>query len=98
MTLRTRKFAARGMTTRTQRPSERDTEAAAFRYVLRGRHHHNDRIKFFTIAEVAESLRVSSRTIRRRIRAGDLVVHRIGDLVRIAERDLRAFLAMHREG
>jgi excisionase family DNA binding protein len=97
MTRRTRKLSARGMNARAQRPSERDTEAAAFGYV-RGRHHRNDQIKFFTIAEVAESLRVSRRTIRRRIKAGDLVVHRIGDLVRIAERDLRAFLAMHREG
>jgi excisionase family DNA binding protein len=97
MTLRTRKLAARGMTPRTERPSERETGVASFGYV-RGRHRHNDQIKFFTIAEVAESLRVSSRTIRRRIRAGDLVVHRIGNLVRIAERDLRAFLAMYREG
>jgi excisionase family DNA binding protein len=97
MTLRMRKLAARGRNARTRRPSERDSEAATFGCV-RGRHHRNDQVKFFTIAEVAESLRVSRRTIRRRIKAGDLIVHRIGDLVRIAERDLRAFLAIHRDG
>jgi hypothetical protein len=36
--------------------------------------------------------------VRRWIDAGDLVVHRVGAIVRIAEPDLRAFLALHREG
>ena len=52
----------------------------------------------FTIAEVAERLRVSTRTVRRWIEAGDLVAHRFGGIVRIAETDLRAFLALHRGG
>jgi hypothetical protein len=30
--------------------------------------------------------------------AGDLVVHRVGGVVRVSEGDLRAFLALHREG
>jgi excisionase family DNA binding protein len=47
---------------------------------------------------VAERLHVATRTVRRWIAADDLVVHRIGGVVRIAERDLRAFLALHREG
>ena len=59
---------------------------------------HGDRIRFFTIAEVAERLQVAPRTVRRWIQAGDLVVHRVGGVVRIAELDLRAFLALHREG
>ena len=54
--------------------------------------------EFFTIIEVAERLHVASRTVRRWIEAGDLIVHRIGGVVRIGERDLRAFLALHREG
>jgi excisionase family DNA binding protein len=57
-----------------------------------------DRVKFFTIAEVAEMLRVATRTVRRRIASGDLIAHRFGGAVRIAERDLWAFLALHREG
>jgi excisionase family DNA binding protein len=65
---------------------------------LAPRRHRNDPIKFFTIAEVAESLHVATRTVRRWIEAGDLVVHRIGGILRIAEGDLRAFLALHREG
>ena len=62
------------------------------------RHHRESRINFFTIAEVAEHLHVSGRTVRRWIEAGTLVAHRVGGIVRIAEADLRAFLALHREG
>ena len=54
--------------------------------------------KFYNINEVAERLQVATRTVRRWIEAGDLVVHRLGGVVRIAEGDLRAFLALHREG
>lgn len=53
--------------------------------------------QFFTIAEVAERLDVSTRTVRRWIRSGDLVAHRFGGVVRIAESDLRSFLAAHRD-
>jgi excisionase family DNA binding protein len=47
---------------------------------------------------VAEALDVSPRTVRRWIANGDLIAHRINGVVRIAEDDLRAFLALHREG
>jgi excisionase family DNA binding protein len=60
------------------------------------RRQQGEAIKFFTIAEVAEHLGVCSRTVRRWIAAGDLVVHRVGGVIRIAEGDLRAFLAAHR--
>jgi excisionase family DNA binding protein len=43
-------------------------------------------------------LRVCTRTVRRWIAAGKLVTHRFDSAVRIAEPDLRAFLALHREG
>jgi excisionase family DNA binding protein len=56
------------------------------------------RVEFFTIGEVAEMLGVATRTVRRWISAGELVVHRFGAAVRIAEPDLRAFLALHRQG
>jgi excisionase family DNA binding protein len=74
-----------------------DMEVGAFGHV-RGRRHRDNQIKFFTIAEVAERLHVATRTVRRWIKADDLVVHRVGGVVRIAESDLRAFLALHREG
>jgi excisionase family DNA binding protein len=54
--------------------------------------------KFYTISTVAEALDVSSRTVRRWIANGELVVHRVDGVVRIAEGDIRAFLALHREG
>ena len=84
------------MSSRIHSSSDSDLEVAAFADV-RGRRHRDNQIKFFTIAEVAERLRVSTRTVRRWIMAGDLVAHRPGGLVRIAESDLRAFLAAHRE-
>jgi excisionase family DNA binding protein len=51
---------------------------------------------FFTVAEVAERLNVSTRTVRRWIALGLLRVHRFGRTVRISEADLAAFLATHR--
>ena len=57
-----------------------------------------EQIKFFTIAEVAERLGVSTRTVRRWIEDLELVAHRFGRAVRVAETDLKAFLAMHRDG
>jgi excisionase family DNA binding protein len=52
--------------------------------------------KFFTIGQVADLLEVSTRTVRRWTDAGLLVTHRFGGVVRIAEHDLRLFLAQHR--
>ena len=73
----------------------RDVELATHGEV-RHRHRRDD-LNFFKISEVAERLRVSTRTVRRWIENGDLIVHRVGG-IRIAEGDLRAFLALHREG
>ena len=84
------------MSSRTQPPSDIDKEAAAFGHA-RGRRHRDDQIKLLTIPDVAERLNVSTRTVRRRVDAGDLVVHRIGRVVRISEGDLRVFLALHRK-
>jgi excisionase family DNA binding protein len=63
-----------------------------------GRRRRDNEIRFFTIAEVAERLGVSTRTVRRWIKVGDLVAYRISGVLRITESDLRAFLALHREG
>ena len=56
------------------------------------------RIQFFTIAQTASMLAVNARTVRRRIASGELVAHHFGAAVRIADSDLRAFLAIHRDG
>lgn len=53
-------------------------------------------IQFFTVAEVADTVEVSVRTVRRWIKSGELVAHHFGTAVRIAESDLKAFLAQHR--
>jgi excisionase family DNA binding protein len=63
----------------------------------RRRRYRDNQITFFTIADVAERLQVSRRTVRRWIEGGHLAVHRVGGIIRIAESDLRAFLSIHRE-
>lgn len=62
------------------------------------RHRGNGLPKYYAIKSVAEALDVSIRTIRRWVADGDLVVHRINGVLRVSETDLRAFLALHREG
>lgn len=59
----------------------------------RGRPREN---RFFSIADVAEQLDVSTRTVRRWIERKKLVAHYFGAVVRIAESDLKAFLERHR--
>jgi len=54
-----------------------------------------EQIRFFTIAEVAEIVRVSTRTVRRWIKSRKLAAHSF-PMLRIAESDLEAFLAQHR--
>jgi excisionase family DNA binding protein len=53
--------------------------------------------RLLTVDQVAEYLAVCSRTVRRRIVEGELTVHRIGRSLRIAEDDLRRYLAGARE-
>jgi excisionase family DNA binding protein len=51
------------------------------------------RARFFTVAEVAEHLRVSSMTVYRLVKAGDLPAVRVGKSYRVREDDLDAYLA-----
>jgi len=44
--------------------------------------------RFLSVAEVAATLGVSGKTVRRMIRRGDLCAHRVGRLVRVGERSL----------
>jgi excisionase family DNA binding protein len=51
------------------------------------------RARLLTVAEVADLLRVSSMTVYRLIKAGDLPAVRIGKSFRLREDDVDAFLA-----
>lgn len=83
------------MTRRPRSPTAIAKESSAGESLrANGRRQH---IQFFTIDETAEMLRVASRTVRRWIASGELVAHRLGRAVRIADGDLRAFLAIHRD-
>jgi excisionase family DNA binding protein len=84
------------VTARARRPTGGGTEVR--RMERHGGHDRHHRIHFFTITETAEMLRVCTRTVRRWIDRGELIAHRFGNAVRIAEPDLRAFLAVHRHG
>ena len=45
-----------------------------------------------TVAEVADRLNVSTRTVRRWIDAKELEIHRLGHVIRISPADYQAFL------
>jgi excisionase family DNA binding protein len=52
--------------------------------------------RLLAVDDVAEQLAVSTKTVRRWIKRGDLHVHRLGRLHRVAEDDLRLFLGKAR--
>jgi excisionase family DNA binding protein len=49
--------------------------------------------RFLTVQEVADLLRVSTMTVYRLIKAGDLPAVRVGRSFRVSEEDVDAFLA-----
>ncbi|MBN8891561.1 MAG: hypothetical protein BGP12_15235 [Rhodospirillales bacterium 70-18] len=49
-----------------------------------------------TIAQAADKLQLSIKTVRRLIAAHDLPAYRVGRQLRISESDLRGFLAQRR--
>ena len=49
-----------------------------------------------TVQQVADTLQVSDKQVRRWITSGDLIAHRFGRQLRIADADLRAFVARRR--
>lgn len=51
---------------------------------------------YFTVAEVAERLRISERHIRRTIANDELVAHRFGRAVRISPAELDRFERINR--
>jgi excisionase family DNA binding protein len=52
--------------------------------------------RFYTVALVADLLAVSARSVRRWIARGELLAHKFGRQIRIAEFDLRAFVEWRR--
>ncbi len=52
--------------------------------------------RFYTVAEVADLLVVSTRSVRRWIAERQLLAHKFGRQVRISEIDLRAFVDRRR--
>jgi len=52
--------------------------------------------RFYTIEQIAERLEASTRSVRRWIKKGLLIAHRINGLIRISEGDFQAFLDAHR--
>jgi excisionase family DNA binding protein len=84
------------METNVNAPDRNTSTSASSGYASASRF-RREGIKFFTIPEVAECLNVSTRTVRRWIKRGELIAHRPGGVVRIAESDLGAFLARYRE-
>lgn len=53
----------------------------------------NARARLLTVAEVADLMRVSTMTVYRLIKAGDLPAIRVGKSYRIKENDVDDFLA-----
>jgi excisionase family DNA binding protein len=51
------------------------------------------RARFLTVQEVADVLRISTMTVYRLIKSGDLPAARIGKSFRVSEDDLDAFIA-----
>jgi excisionase family DNA binding protein len=51
------------------------------------------RVRFLTVAEVAQMMRVSTMTVYRLIKAGELASVRVGKSYRIAPDDVDAYLA-----
>ena len=52
-----------------------------------------ERPRFMTVAEVAQLMRVSTMTVYRLIKAGDLPATRVGKSYRITETDVDDYLA-----
>jgi excisionase family DNA binding protein len=48
--------------------------------------------RFYTVAQVADLLAVSTRSVRRWLARGELLAHKFGRQIRISEIDLRTFV------
>ena len=50
-----------------------------------------------TLKQAADTLQVSTKTVRRWVQSGDLIHHRFGRQLRISEIDLQAFIDAGRQ-
>jgi excisionase family DNA binding protein len=55
------------------------------------------RPQMLTVADVAERLKASTKTIRRRIALRELHAHRLGRLLRVSEDDLELYVNRNRK-
>jgi len=53
--------------------------------------------RLYSVRQVAELLGISTKTVRRRIRDRELMVHRVGRQIRISEDDYRSYVAGRRQ-
>lgn len=53
------------------------------------------RVRFLTVAEVADAMRVSNMTVYRILRSGELPAVRVGRSYRVPEEALEDYLATH---
>ena len=85
-------------TARSRRRPKAATASSGYTHALSADQHANTPAdeKFFTVDEVAEILNVCTRTVRRRIDRNKLIAHDFDGIVRVAESDLRDFIAGHR--
>jgi excisionase family DNA binding protein len=80
----TKKESANGLSETSEKTDER-------------RQQRKGEVRFYTVTDVASHFAVSVRSVRRWIADKKLAAHHFGSAVRIAESDLRAFIAMHRD-
>lgn len=52
---------------------------------------------YWTVAQIAERWQCSEKKLRRLLKKGELIAHRFGGQLRIAEADLRSYERLHRE-
>ena len=52
---------------------------------------------YWTVEQIAERWQCSEKKVRRLIKKGELIAHRFGGQLRIAEADLRSYERLHRE-
>lgn len=50
--------------------------------------------KFYTVEEVAKTLKVNPMTVYRRIKEGKLKVYKVGRVFRISEESLKSYLKL----
>ena len=48
--------------------------------------------EFLTLEEIAQTLNVSIKTVRRKCETGELVYHRVGQLIRVSKDDFNNYL------